>query len=151
MNSIIIFDSKTGTTKTCANYVKDHLNIEKSYHVKDVNFSLNEYNNIIICTPIYFGRISKKIKQFIKGNKSILLQKNLTLVVVCMNQSEYNQTIENNFDEEIRNHADIVYGGGAYHLKKLNFIQRFMVKKIASITDDVEKIEYTNLKNIQIS
>ncbi len=76
MKSIVIYDSYTGNTKKIAEAIAKTLNC-KSEHINNANKNkIEEYNLVVIGTPIHGGMPSKKIKNFLKEikiNKSCVL------------------------------------------------------------------------------
>jgi menaquinone-dependent protoporphyrinogen oxidase len=117
-------------------------------HISDFKGDDMGYDHIVIGTPIYMGSINKKIKNFILNNTETLNQKKLSIVVCAMNQEVIDETIKSNFSDKIRSHANIVYAGGSYNLAKLNFLERFMVKKIDHITESIDAIQFKALNAI---
>ena len=57
-----------------------------------------------------------------------------------MDDKEIRTTHSKNFDEDILDHAVIKYVGGGYHFEKMNFMERFIVKRIASVSESFERI-----------
>ena len=56
------------------------------------------------------------------------------------------EVIEMNFSEEIRNHAKIKYVGGAFQFKKMNFLFKAIVKKLAKTDQDKEVLLEENIE-----
>jgi len=149
MKSIILYESKTDTTKKCAQILKEENPDAKIERLSNFVDYIDEYESIVLLTPIYMGQINKKIKKFILKNHAKLLAKKLTILICSMNTQEYDNTVTNNFDEAIRNHASIIHAGGAYNFDKLNFLYKFIIKKMTGITKDVDEIKYEVIKKIR--
>ena len=149
MKSLILYDSKTGCTKKCATYIHIQNNAEM-LHINDFKDNIDNYDKIVLLSPIYMGQIKKTIKSFIDIHHDQLLTKKLTICLCAMNMDEYEVMLENNFDQDILSHANIVHAGGAYYFDKLNFIYRFIVKKITGITKSTETIKYDILDKINL-
>lgn len=148
MNKLLLYTSKTGSTKKCAEYIANDTNVEL-LEVSNFKGSLDSYNTIILGTPVYVGQIDKVLSEFIKTNEDLLLNKDLIIYLCCMNQDTYDEMINLNFSEKIRNHAKIINVGGAYYLDKLNWFKRFVVKKLAKVTETTESFNYSNLDIIR--
>lgn len=146
----MLYHSKQGHTKTCIDYLNNRTDDTCVVPVQDFTASLDEYDSVIIGTPVYMGNIHKMIKTFIQQHEQTLLQKSLTIVVCAMNDSEYEAMIQRNFTESIRNHARIVHAGGGYNFKRLNFLERFIVKKIAKVDSSISSIKYDQLDSISM-
>ncbi len=149
MKSIILYESKSGCTEKCAAYIKEN---NESEHSKITNFkgTLNDYESIVIMGPVYMGKVNDQVLKILNRNKELLLSKKLYIVLCGMNVEGFNAMVEQNIDEQFRNHAEIIYGGGAYYLEKLGFIKRRIVKAIAKVTQSSEHINYQNLDKIKI-
>ena len=88
MRLLIIYGSKTGTTEECANKIKAALetrqeiqNIDIYNLAKRPKISLDDYETIIIGSPIYMGQIRNSVKTFLGYNIEKLMQKNLHFFV----------------------------------------------------------------------
>ena len=66
MKYLIVYTSKTGTTKKCAEILKVKLENSTLINLEENTPDLEKYSTIIIGTPIRMGKIDSKIKQFIK-------------------------------------------------------------------------------------
>lgn len=148
MNKILLYTSKTGSTKKCAEYIVNDRSVEM-HDITSFNGSLDDYDTIILGSPVYIGQIAKVMTEFIKANEDLLLNKELIIYLCSMNQDTYEEMINLNFSEEIRNHANIVNVGGAYYFDKLNWFKRFVVKKLAKVTETTESYNYSNLDTIR--
>ena len=66
MKSLILYWSKYGATKACADklewYMKGKVEIVNINNAN--NISLKDYDIIIIASPLYIGKFNKKIKMF---------------------------------------------------------------------------------------
>jgi menaquinone-dependent protoporphyrinogen oxidase len=149
MKSIILYDSKYGSTKKCAQIIKEN-NKTEMVHIKDFSNDIKDYDSIVIMSPVYMGQIKKSIKTFLESNHHILLSKKLTICITAMNTDEYTDMLKRNFEQVILESADFIYAGGAYYFEKMNFIYRFIVKKIAGVSKTTESINYSKLKEIRL-
>lgn len=147
-NILLVYDSKKGMTEKLGELLKDNLSNVKMINIKVLNLDLSDYETIIIGSPVYIGRISKKVSKFIKQNKDLLLKKKTVFYLCGMNFQEEELVIKNNFSEEEQNKFFIKYLGGAYRFEKLNFLQKLVVKKIAGVTESQEIINESVLKQI---
>lgn len=74
MNTIIIYSSKYGCTKDCANILKNKLS--DNVTIVDINnnnkIELSKFDKIIIGSSIYVGSVSKKIQVLCNDNVELL-------------------------------------------------------------------------------
>jgi menaquinone-dependent protoporphyrinogen oxidase len=148
MKTLVIYESKKGCTKKCAEYIHSKTQMSTISSLKDFNDSLENFETIIVLSPIYMGQVNKGIKEFITNNKSSVLNKPTTIGLCGMNKEGLEDVIQLNFDEDIRNHATIKLVGGAYYFDKLNFLQKLIVKSIAKVKSSVEEINYKKMDDI---
>ena len=144
-----VFSSKKGATEKCANILGDKLNKEATLlNLKaNKNPEIDGYDAVIIGGPIYAGTLDKRVTKFIELNKEALLTKKLGLYICCMHEGEIRtQQFNAAFDEELRKHA-VAHGqfGGMFDFRKLNFIERAMVRMAAKVKESTENFDYANI------
>lgn len=140
MKILIAYATKHGFTEKCAELLKDKLNGEVDLcNLKEDNpFNLEKYHTVIIGGSIYVGQIQKEIKEFCEKNLSVLKQKKIGLFLCCMREND-EAAIEMSaaFPAELLNSAAAKECfGGEFIMSKMNFFERFIVKKVAKITKD---------------
>ena len=134
MKTIIIYYSKYGFTKGCAEYLKE--NIKGDVDLFSINDfkeqNLNDYDNIIIGTAVYMGMINGKIKEFLNNNKDVLKDKKTSLFVCSGVKDNFELYLKQNLDEDIVNNLYYKdHFGGELKMEKLSFIDK-MIAKMAS-------------------
>lgn len=149
LKSIILYESKAGFTKKCADYILKHNEADISL-ISIFKGDLNKYETVVLMTPVYMGKVTKKFKEFITLKRELLLTKRIIMVFVGMNYEAFDSMISQNIDKDLKEHAEIIYGGGAYYLEKLNFVERRILKSVAHVTFNTEHIQYVNLDKIKI-
>jgi len=152
MKTLIVYVSKHGTTEKVANIIKEKLD---STTVQTVNLKskikidLSNYETIIIGGSIHAGSIQSEIKKFIKDNTITLMQKKVALFLCCMNENEEQEEFNNNYPELLRNHSTYnAIVGGEYVFEKMNFIEKFLVRKISGVSSTLSKLRYTEIDNL---
>lgn len=148
MKTIILYESKHGNTKKCVDYIQAKKEADTVVQAKDFKGDLNSYDEILLCTPVYVGKINKSIKALIEQNEEIIIRKKTTIVVSAMNTDEYDAMITNNFSEKIRESVEIIYAGGGYNFDSMNFLSKMIIKKMTGYTSSYENILYKELDNI---
>jgi menaquinone-dependent protoporphyrinogen oxidase len=150
METVIIFASKHGTTAKVAEIIKSKLQ-NGNTKIVDITekepIKIKKFDRIIIGSSIYGGLIHKDIKLFIENNMIELLQKDLGLFTCGMFFEKAYENIDKNFPELLRNHAKSKHPlGGEFLFEKMNFIERFLVKKIAGAKNNVSKIDQKGIE-----
>lgn len=150
MKTAIIYASKHGTTAFVAGQIKEKLVGEEV-----VLFNLNEQNRleirhfdrIILGSPVYAGTVLAKVRKFVEQNMLELLQKEVSIFVCCMYSAKAQEQIEKGFPQALIQHAQSVkHLGGEFRLEQMNFIERFLVKKMAGTTSSLSKIDYDSIE-----
>lgn len=150
MKTVIVYDTKKGCTKKCAEFLHEKLPSSELFNVQTFDRSFETYDSVILLSPIYIGQVRKGIKKLIEAHHSALLQRPLSIALCGMNKDGLDETIQLSFDEKIREHASIHLVGGAYYFDKLNFLEKMVVKKIAKVSQSQENINYDILERVAL-
>lgn len=146
MNIIIIYATKHGSTGKIVDIIKDKL-IEHEVTIINLNREEapepSQYDRILIGGSVYMGRLQKKTSQFLQKHHDKLLNKEIGLFLCGMteDEKEIEELIKRVFPEDLLEHAraaDLL--GGEFLLDKLNFFERFIVKKVGKVTQSQSKI-----------
>ena len=149
MKTLIIYASKYGCTEKCSNLLKDKLIGEvKIVNMKKENVpDINLFDNIIIGGSIYMGKIQKRVNEFCIKNNSTLTNKKLGFFICCMSEKDIaEKQIKASFPEELLSKAiAIEHFGGEFIFEKMNFLERFIIKKISKTSNDKSTILEENI------
>jgi menaquinone-dependent protoporphyrinogen oxidase len=147
MRIAIIYATKYGTTEEVARLIAAQLigsNAVELVSLKEnPSPDISGYEIMILGTPIYASQPNKKMKTFCKSNESLLLQKKTALFVCGMepDPSKREKELLDAYSEELRNKASTTrFLGGAFLFEKMNFAERFIIKKIANTQQTVHRI-----------
>ena len=152
MKNIIIYSTKYGSVKKCAELLKSKLKDETIiFDTKEKSSpDISNFDNIILGGSIYAGRMQSSLKKFIEKNINVLLQKNVALFSCSGAQdTEGESYIKNNFPEELYNHAVAkeLFGSELF-FNMLNPLEKFAIKMITKSTDDVKNIKEENIEKL---
>jgi len=147
MKTLIIYASKYGGTEECARKLESHLGDDvtrvKMGGAVDV-VDLSPFDTVIIGGGIYAGKIRKPVRTFCRKNMEDLLTKTIGLFVSALTppgSDELAGIIEKNFPAELLEAAGAVGGfGGAVHFEKMNFFERFVMKRITKRSESYSDI-----------
>jgi menaquinone-dependent protoporphyrinogen oxidase len=135
MKTLVVYASKHGAAEECAKEIAKKVSGE----VELVNLSerkaseCSSYDRVVIGGSIYAGMIQKEVKEFCTKNLECLMQKKVGLFVSCMDDKNALTYIANSFPKELVASALVKQGlGGAFYFKKMNFLERFIIKMIAN-------------------
>lgn len=143
MDTLIVYATKHGSTEKCAKMLSEKLsgNIDL-YNLKDVkDLNISKYDRVIIGGSIHIGKIQKEISEFCSKNLDILKGKNLGLFICCMQKDDVAiEQLNNAFPQELLSNAKTkeVFGG-EFLFKKMNPLEKFMVKMVSKEDIDTKK------------
>lgn len=135
MKTLIIYASKKGATKKCAEWMKQNIKgeVELLECKKALNEPIKSYDNIVMGSSVYAGTLDKNLQSFCDYHKEALLTKRTFLFLGCMNEKLLKDYVKNNIPEEIAAHIEeTIWCGGAFYFSKMNFFEKFIIKKIAN-------------------
>lgn len=145
MKTLILYMSSHGCTINVAHRIAvklggkvDLVNLNDKSRVP-----LDDYDRIILGGSIHAGKIQKEIQTFCKKNLTTLASKELGLFICCMYKGvEAEAQLRNAFPDALHKHAKAeAIMGGAFYFEKMNFIERFLVKKMTGATKTTVKID----------
>ncbi|MCL2074001.1 MAG: flavodoxin domain-containing protein [Marinilabiliaceae bacterium] len=154
MKTAIIYATKHGTTENVASNIADKLS--SAHEVELISLrkiskpTLSDFEIVILGTPIYAGKASKKMKSFCKAYETILLKKKIGLYVCGMHPSREKQETElkEAYPEHLLNNASAIgFMGGEFLFEKMNLFERLIIKKIAKTNISVHWINFKEIDN----
>ncbi|MGX6979798.1 flavodoxin domain-containing protein [Vagococcus elongatus] len=151
MKSLIIYSSKYGFTEECVTYLAD--NFKHDVTVVNINttskIDYDEFNWVIIGSPVYVGKTNKKIKVFLEENTDKLATKNLALFVCCMIPGDAEKYIQDGFPKKIYDSAKYRTNfGGKLQPDKLNFFERKLTEIVSKKVDIQPEMLYQNMDKL---
>lgn len=150
MKTAIIYASKHGTTAFVACEIKKILVNDEVvlFNLNELNrVELRRFDRVILGSSVYAGSVLPKVRKFVEQNMVELLQKEVSIFVCCMFFAKAQEQIEKGFPQALIQHArSIKHLGGEFRFEDMNYIERFLVKKIAGATASISKIDHTNIK-----
>lgn len=145
MRTAIIYATKHGTTRKVAHKIKEMIwpgDVVLFNLAESRNIDLRLFDKVIIGSSVYAGSVNGRVKLFIKQNMVELLQKEVGLFTCGMFFEKAEEQIEKSFPAVLRQHAlSIRHLGGEYRFDDLNFVERFLVKKIGGATQSESHID----------
>ena len=138
MNILILYETKTGFTKACAENLQKQLPGSTLHDMHDETISFDGFDTILIGAPIYNGEIEPFASRFFHRKKVKLMQKRLGIFCAGMNIEEFNLAVQTSLPADIFYHAQIVHCGGKIDYKSLSFMDKMKVRRRLGIKDDKE-------------
>ncbi len=148
MKTIILYESKFGYTKKCAEYLYTKIEDSELFDIEKAGFVLKNYEQVIIGAPIYIGEIEEYTKDFIKRNKLTLLDRKLKLFFTGMNKEEYHIAVQDSLPVDIFYEAKIVFPGGVIDYYKLSLRDKYTIWRRLKIRESVDDSHLENLDEL---
>jgi menaquinone-dependent protoporphyrinogen oxidase len=133
MKTLIIYATRYGSAERCAKMLSEKLIGDVDLlNLKDrQNIDLSQYEKVIIGGSIYVGKIQKEVNEFCTKHLEELKQKKVGLYVCGMLKEKADIEINDNFPQELLDHAIArEFFGGTFDFKKMNVFTKFIVKNI---------------------
>jgi len=131
MKTIILYATKYGSCADIAQRIAGKIDGSVTHNLKEAVPSLEEFDCIILGSPVYAGSIRKEAKRFLLHSADILLKKKNGLFLCGMDTDSKDAFFSANFSPEIlEKTAAKDFLGGVYDPKKANFFERFIMKLI---------------------
>lgn len=154
MNTIIIYSSKYGCTKDCANILKNKLS--DNITIVDINnnnkIELSKFDKIIVGSSIYAGSVSKKIRLLCNDNLELLNKKQVGIFLCCGFSEEADKYLKSNFPSSLLESANAIgIFGGEARLEEMKFLDKLIMKAVSKGNYDSFRISQDNIDNFLIS
>ena len=136
MKTLIIYSTKTGTTKKCAALLAANIGADSCdlVSVEESVPELSGYECVVIGSYVRMGVIDKKVSAFLQKNKEELFKMKFGLFICCCLADKISDAIEKNFSEEFMDHAAIIdCFGGELPKDKIKGMDKLIVKSIIRI------------------
>ncbi|KJS85276.1 MAG: flavodoxin [Peptococcaceae bacterium BICA1-8] len=151
MSTLIVYSTKYGCAEKCARMLSEKItgkvdlcNLKTSKAV-----DLAAYDKVVIGGSIYIGKVQKEVSRFCLENMSILKEKKLGLFICGMFKEHAEKELKDSFPVELLNNALAKeFLGGEFVFKKMNPVERLMVKKIAKVDKELTDILEENVNKI---
>lgn len=91
MKTLVIYGSRRGTTKYCAELIGKTLGEESiliDVKCRDIRSYLESYEQIIIGANAFNFKLNRNVRSFIKGNLDIIIEKRVYLYICCSAEEE---------------------------------------------------------------
>tara|TARA_B100001057_G_scaffold497589_1_gene602149 strand:+ start:7620 stop:8135 length:516 start_codon:yes stop_codon:yes gene_type:complete len=164
VESIIIYSSTDGHTKTICEKIKSNLKNINSTHLASLressNLDLSKFNQIIIGASIRYGKHSNDLYRFIESNKKILEQKKTAFfsVNVVARKNEKNSPETNPYIKKFLKISNwkpdkVAVFAGKVDYPNYKFFDKYIIKLIMFITkgptDTSQSYEFTDWSKVE--
>lgn len=148
MNTLILYYSKHGVTKKVARLLNTQIKESELSLITSFEGDLDEFDTIYLGSPTYMGKLNKEFLSFLKKNKEMLFKKNVKIFIVGMKPEEFETLLANNFTKDEVDKYYIRHVGGGYNFNSMNFLERFIVKRVDKVRESKENINEDLIKEM---
>jgi len=154
MNTLILYATNHGTTEKIAERISRLIGYNRCQTVNINQMaapSLEDFSTVIIGGSIHFGKVQRKIRRYCEDHLDELLTKKLGLFICYMNKDQEMEEYINSFPAALIQHAHAEgYFGGEFDFDKLNFIERFIVRKNLGHKESITRIDSQSINHFAI-
>lgn len=144
MKTLIAYVSRYGTTAECARRLAEKLPGESRLIDlrKERKPDFTGFDTVVIGGPIYAGRIRREVTTFCESHRAEIERRKAGLFICCLYDGEKAQEeLNESFPAWLNAHAAGRYAfGGAISMGRLNFVDRFLIRKIAQTENDINAL-----------
>lgn len=149
MKIAILYATSHGTSRKVAELLSKRLQPETTdlFDLKHlVGFNSELYDTIVIGGSIHAGKIQSVVRKFCTINENILLQKRFGLYLCGMNEAGFQKQLNDAYSDTLKNKAIFKQNvGGEFLIDKMNFLERFIIKKVSKVTESVSKLDESKI------
>lgn len=148
MKTAIFYTSKHGTAEKAALELKKRIDGEVALiDLLREKGQVDSYDNIIIGTGIYAGKIPEEMKSFLKENHDKIMEKNHGIYICSREEGEESKKyLAGNFHFGLLESSFCTaHLGHGIKLEKLGFFTRTMFKIVLKIKEDYMTINYKEM------
>lgn len=144
MKTLIVYASRHGCTKGCAERLKEALG--DGTEIAEVRaagrLDLDAYDTIAVGGSIHAGKIQPRIRKYLERNAATLKAKKLGLFLCCMEEGEgADKEFREAFPADLVEHASATgLFGGEFNFERMNVLERTIIKKIAKTSQSISKV-----------
>lgn len=129
MKTLIVYGSKTGTAKQCAEALAGRIPGAVLCDVTQGKPNPSDYDVVVLGGSVRMGLIHNDIRQYAEGTKDILKNKRLGIFITCGYDELADKIISNNMPAELVEAAKVKMSfGGEMDLSKQKGFDRFVCK-----------------------
>jgi len=101
MKTMIVYASKSGATKECADLLNQELDISSIFDISKEAPSLGGFDTVIIGSGVRMGKLYKPVLSYIKKNEEILLSKRVAFYLCNAYPDTFQKAVERNIPQKL--------------------------------------------------
>ena len=137
LKTLIIYSSKTGTTKKCAALLAANIGADSCdlFEISENIPEISGYECVAIGSYVRMGMIDKKVAAFLQKHKEELFGTKFGLFICSCLSDKVSDAITKNFSEEFMDHAAIIdHFGGELKKDSIKGFDKLVVNSLLKIS-----------------
>jgi menaquinone-dependent protoporphyrinogen oxidase len=143
MRTLILYATKHGAASEIARRIASLMDGATVHDLKHGGVPpLDGFDCVVVGGSLYAGMVRKEAKEFVLHNAADLRGKKLGLFISGMGGENQEKNFSANYPEETLKTAKAAYFlGGIYDPKKAGFMERFIMKAVAKLSEYTDTID----------
>jgi menaquinone-dependent protoporphyrinogen oxidase len=131
MKMVVLYDSKGGVTEECAKKISNELKCDIYNTKKDKHIDLNNYELIIIGTPLYAGMPMRSVRKFCNNNDILKTKKLAFFLCGIGEETEMIDIFKSKLSSDIVNNISVIrHFGGELRPNRAHFLMKMLMTKM---------------------
>lgn len=153
MSCAIIYTTKYGATQEVAARIAADLTkaqVEAEAVEVSPKLPLPEAQTIVVGAPIYAGSAPGRITNYLEAHRDKLLSRRVFIFLSCLYEgTRAEQQLADAFPSWLVAHSSGNYfAGGRVDFSKLGFLDRLIMKKVAGVSEDVDRLNPQEIERL---
>lgn len=138
---VILYKTKHGSTRKIGKVISEYLGDCILMNLDDIDYAnLEKANQIIIGSPVYYGKLDPDIIKFVQEHQELLIPRQYCLYVVGILQTEFMTYVTHAFDFSIlKNIKVITVVGGALYYPDLSITEKMILQVMNKRSPVIQK------------
>lgn len=119
MKVMVVYSSKSGITKRCAEYIASKIVGSDLVNLNEEVPDISAYDAVLVGSGVRMAKIYKPVKKFLAKNAQLLSTKKTMLFLSNFYPETLEKTIQKNVPENLTDHFSIVQCGGVAPFSKV--------------------------------
>jgi len=147
MKTLILYATKHGGAAEVARLIAALFEGSVTFNLKNDDIpSLDEFECIIIGSPVYAGSFLNEAKSYLSANAEKLCKKKLGIFACGMSKNESNEAFKANIPENVLAATTAVCAsGGIFNPEKANFFEKLIIRIVTKQKGYINNISGENI------
>ncbi len=153
MKTLVVYDTRHGFTQRCVEMLQQEVPELEAWAINTPHSQspeLDKYEQLILGGPVYFGRYSRRLVQFVQKHQALLKSKVCRFFVVGLSPraaaQEYVKTaLGPDWEAQL---GQLIFFGGAIQWEKLTWWEKWLLKTARHIETDASNFDLQEVQKL---